>query len=207
MTKIILVVLFISQLLSFYFILLLNSKISKFKAIEKNQENLVSEMEDTFSVYLLEMKEENDRLIREMAMVKNKQPNDNDNQNVQIEKSFEPNIHNTNTTDVEELHRSMLDFSNGKASYNSTTQTKVEPMKGILKSVATNAYKKNATVPTNVNSSTQSNEQPSKSANEMVHTFDREVIEYYKSGMSVEEIAKKTQKGKTEIELLIKFHA
>ena len=207
MTKIILVVLFISQLLSFYFILLLNSKISKFKAIEKNQENLVSEMEDTFSVYLLEMKEENDRLIREMAMVKNKQPNDNDNQNVQIEKSFEPNIHNTNTTDVEELHRSMLDFSNGKASNNSTTQTKVEPMKGILKSVATNAYKKNATVPTNVNSSTQSNEQPSKSANEMVHTFDREVIEYYKSGMSVEEIAKKTQKGKTEIELLIKFHA
>ena len=207
MTKIILVVLFISQLLSFYFILLLNSKISKFKAIEKNQENLVSEMEDTFSVYLLEMKEENDRLIREMAMVKNKHPNDNDNQNVQIEKSFEPNIHNTNTTDVEELHRSMLDFSNGKASNNSTTQTKVEPMKGILKSVATNAYKKNATVPTNVNSSTQSNEQPSKSANEMVHTFDREVIEYYKSGMSVEEIAKKTQKGKTEIELLIKFHA
>lgn len=203
MTKIILIVLFISQLLSFYFILLLNSKISKFKLIEKNQEKLVSEMEDTFSVYLLEMKEENDRLIREMSKVKNTQPNDN--LSVQMNDSLEMNLNNA--SNVEEIHRSTLNLPHEKTDEN-IAQTKLEPIKVTPKSVAVNAYKKNGSAPTNnTNKSTQNNEQPSEIANEMVHTFDSEVIGYYRSGMSVEEIAKKTQKGKTEIELLIKFHA
>ena len=202
MTKIILIVLFIAQLLSFYFILLLNSKISKFKLIEKNQEKLVAEMEDTFSVYLLEMKEENDRLIREMSMVKNKQRNDN--QTVKVgEPSLQSNL--DNAIDVEEqIHRSEINLQQPKAS-DDNTQLKVEPMKVVPKSVAANAYKKNATAPTS--GSIQTNQQPSKPVDEMIQSFESEVIKYYKTGMSVEEIAKKTQKGKTEIELLIKFHA
>lgn len=201
MTKIILIVLFIAQLLSFYFILLLNSKISKFKLIEKNQEKLVSEMEDTFSVYLLEMKEENDRLIREMAQVKNKQRNDN--QNVKVRESLEMHLNSTN--DMEEQNRSTLNLQQQIESDDNTTQPKMEPMKVIPKSVAANAYKKNATAQTN--SSNQMNKQPKEPADEMLQTFESEVIQYYKNGLSIEEIAKKTQKGKTEIELLIKFHA
>ena len=202
MTKIILVVLFIAQLLSFYFILLLNSKISKFKLIEKNQENLVAEMEDTFSVYLLEMKEENDRLIREMAMIKNKQRNNNQHVDVE-EQSLVTNLNNA--VDIKEQHRSTLNLQQQKASEDDTTQLKVEPMKIVPKSVAANAYKKNSTA--SASGSGQTNQQPSKPVDEMLQTFESEVLQYYKNGMSVEEIAKKTQKGKTEIELLIKFHA
>jgi hypothetical protein len=202
MTKIILVVLFIAQLLSFYFILLLNSKISKFKLIEKNQENLVAEMEDTFSVYLLEMKEENDRLIREMAMIKNKQRNNNQHVDVE-EQSLVTNLNNA--VDIKEQHRSTLNLQQQKASEDDTTQLKVEPMKIVPKSVAANAYKKNSTA--SASGSSQTNQQPSKPVDEMLQTFESEVLQYYKNGMSVEEIAKKTQKGKTEIELLIKFHA
>ena len=36
--------------------------------------------------------------------------------------------------------------------------------------------------------------------------FERQVVEMHQAGKTVEEIAKETQKGKTEIELLIKFH-
>ena len=73
------------------------------------------------------------------------------------------------------------------------------------KSVAANTYKKNAAAPTN--KSDQMNKQLNEPANEMFQTFESKVVQYYKNGMSVEDIAKKTQKGKTEIELLIKFHA
>ena len=38
-------------------------------------------------------------------------------------------------------------------------------------------------------------------------TIEQQIVDDYQSGMSVEKIAKKMQKGKTEIELLIKFHA
>ena len=36
--------------------------------------------------------------------------------------------------------------------------------------------------------------------------FERKVVAMYQAGKTIEEIAKETQKGKTEIELLIKFH-
>ena len=36
--------------------------------------------------------------------------------------------------------------------------------------------------------------------------FERRVVEMYYAGKTIEDIAKETQKGKTEIELLIKFH-
>ena len=38
-------------------------------------------------------------------------------------------------------------------------------------------------------------------------TFEQKVVALYKEGKTVEEIAKQMQRGKTEIELLIKFHA
>ena len=68
MTTIILVVLFISQLLTFYFLVILNSKISRYKEIEKRQEAIIREMDDAITAYLVEVKDENDRLIQELKM-------------------------------------------------------------------------------------------------------------------------------------------
>ena len=62
----VLVFLFIAQILSFYFIILLYAKISRLKDIEKNQERLKDEMDQATSVYLAEMRDENDRLIGEL---------------------------------------------------------------------------------------------------------------------------------------------
>ena len=68
MTTIILVVLFISQLLTFYFLVILNSKLSKYKEIEKKQEAIIRDMDDAISAYLVEVKDENDRLIKELTL-------------------------------------------------------------------------------------------------------------------------------------------
>ena len=66
MISIILVVLFILQIISFYFIVLLNSKVNKFKEIENKQEQVLVEIEDSFSAYIAEIKDENDRLLHEL---------------------------------------------------------------------------------------------------------------------------------------------
>ena len=70
MVSIILVVLFICQLLSFFLIMILNSKLAKFKDLEARQEKVIREMDDAIGAYLMEMKEENNRLIEELTAVK-----------------------------------------------------------------------------------------------------------------------------------------
>ncbi|WP_144509230.1 DUF6115 domain-containing protein [Bacillus sp. FJAT-22090] len=66
MTSIILVILFLHQLISFYFIALLNAKLTKFKDTESKQEQLLAEIEDSFSAYIAEIKDENNRLLEEL---------------------------------------------------------------------------------------------------------------------------------------------
>jgi len=56
MTTILIAVLFVLQLLSIYFIIILNTKLAKFKDLEKKQERLMREMDDSISLYLAEMK-------------------------------------------------------------------------------------------------------------------------------------------------------
>ncbi len=55
------ITLFLIQLIMIFVIIILNSKISKFKDLEIRQNQLIEEMDNTISVYLLEMKDENDR--------------------------------------------------------------------------------------------------------------------------------------------------
>lgn len=66
MTSIILVILFLLQLISFYFIALLYAKLNKIKDMEKKQANVLSEIDDSFSAYIAEMKDENNRLLQEL---------------------------------------------------------------------------------------------------------------------------------------------
>ncbi|WP_342566795.1 hypothetical protein MKY09_12565 [Psychrobacillus sp. FSL K6-4046] len=66
MTTIIIIALFLLQIISFYFIALLNMKLSKYKDLEDRQEQTMKEIEDSFSAYLADMKDENDRLLYEL---------------------------------------------------------------------------------------------------------------------------------------------
>ncbi len=61
------ILLFILQIISFYFIALLNTKLSKFQQLERKQESVITEIENSFSAYIAEMKDENDRLLAELS--------------------------------------------------------------------------------------------------------------------------------------------
>ena len=191
MTTILIAILFVAQLLSFYWIIILNTKVAKFKDLEIKQEHLMREMEDAISVYLAEMKDENDRLINELQIVPKpkarivvesnefdheilKQPSENDSKNGQSSK--EVNIPNF----------------------------EIEPRIIVPKKTAVTAYSRQQhTAKQGTSVEILKEEQIEK---QKERTFEEQVVRLSKQGKTVEEIAQKLQKGKTEIELLLKFH-
>lgn len=66
MVSTILVILFLLQLISFYLVALLFTKLGKLKEVEKKQEQVLAEIDDSFSAYIAEIKDENNRLLQEL---------------------------------------------------------------------------------------------------------------------------------------------
>ncbi len=172
MVVIALVALFISQLLCFFFIVMLHLKVSNLKDLEGKQQKMMQEMEQTIDAYLMEIQEENNRLIQELAYA--------------------------------EQESSMQSFASDQLT--STTDDQDAVVKPVVPvAMAANVYKKQKEQvfeEYEVKSAVEN--QPEEVKKTM--TFEQQVLDLYEQGYSVEEIAKRTQKGKTEIELLIKFH-
>jgi hypothetical protein len=175
MVATILLFLFIGQVLSFYFIILLYTKISKLKDIEKSQSRLKDEMDNAIGVYLAEMRDENDRLIKELTKMNEKsQKEENVNENIKQASFYEENVKTTFSTP---------------------------------RNIAAKAYKNSPNLmtaaTTEKESSAEDKEQPKPSI--ALLTEDQQIQELYRNGKNIEEIAKLLRKGKTEIELLLKF--
>lgn len=182
MEYILIAVLFAIQLLSFFWIALLHSKLNKFNDLEAKQQKLIEEMDNSIGAYLLEMKDENDRLIKELQGTSKQQ-------NLQREKDITPlNNVQKNTKTIGE-----------------TTVTE-KPVARISKSNAVSAYDRhiqgvNPILPQQKVSSILKEVEPKLET----LTFEQKVKKMYDDGQTIEQIAKNTNKGKTEIELLIKF--
>ncbi|MCL1695437.1 MULTISPECIES: hypothetical protein [unclassified Lysinibacillus] len=196
MTTILIAVLFILQLLSFYFLIILNTKLAKFKDLEKKQERLMREMDDTISVYLADMKDENDRLIQELQRVSKSEIQNAVKQGKQIVRQKEQEQPPALTKDEStEDGSSSLDH---------------EPRVYVPKNIVANAYSRQqqtgAKTEAKVVHSAQQSTDAIQKENAKPLTLEQQAVELAKQGKTAEEIAKQLQKGKTEIELLLKFH-
>ncbi len=190
MTTILIAVLFFLQLLTFYFLIILNTKLAKFKDLEKKQERLMSEMDDTISVYLTEMKDENDRLIKELQNVS---PSELAATSVQQTVSYEPQQEQTYSAAEQELKKDRpLSLDKDARLY-------------VPKNIVANAYsRQRQTTETIASSPMPLKVEQKEEVKEL--TMEQQALNLAKQGKSTEEIAKQLQKGKTEIELLLKFH-
>lgn len=178
------ITLFLIQMITIFVIVLLYSKLSKFQNIEKRQNELINEMDNAISVYLMEMKEENDRLISEL-----KKPN-------VVQKAASTRKERTAQTIKEQPVK----------------EQEMEPRKFVPVKQATSAYQKQKTqqqVEEKDNEALEKAETLSEDneIQEQNLTFEQQVINHYRNGKSIEEIARMMGRGKTEIELLVKFHA
>jgi hypothetical protein len=189
MTTGLILVLFLIQLITIFVIVILYSKLSKFKDLENRQNQLVEEMDNAISVYLIEMKEENDRLIKELQTAPERILVHE--QEHPIEKEAVPNI--------------LLNKSDSSKVEN-TSEFEARPYVPVK--TAANAYRKQKANVIEENEVEEVQEVLFQQKQEQkLLTFEQQVIEHYHNGKTIEEIARLMQRGKTEIELLVKFHA
>lgn len=197
--------------------ILLNSKVNKFKMIEAKQEQIIQEMDNAIGVYLMEMKDENDRLIKELSerKVEIKYVTKSEEIKLAPKQASTEMIDNQTKASTGQVSRFEGNAKNEpfvdeqmivlEQPVNESIAPAKEMVKIVPKTVATNAYKKQNSISPKKDLTKGIEE--AKPVDQVLTTFEQQVVQYHKEGFSIEEIAKKTQKGKTEIELLIKFHA
>ena len=170
MIPVILISLFVIQIIGFYFLALVYTKVSKFDDLEKKQKKLMAEMDDSIVAYLSELKDENDRLIEQLTRVEVKPI------------SKEPTMKSSEGS---------LDLVEESPSENLINIPKL-PINLALKSYSAASLYKTETEP--------------KEAKEIEKVDVRtKALRLYDTGQSIEEIAKTLGKGRTEIELILKF--
>ncbi|PIC58768.1 hypothetical protein CSV80_01900 [Sporosarcina sp. P12(2017)] len=167
---ILLALLFILQIIGFMVMTLLYLKISKFNNLEKKQQQLMKEMDQSVLAYLGEIKEENDRLIHEL--------NQRTEYQMKHASNLAPNEHSV---------------SEGFEVPDPQSKPHPVPVHFALRS-----YQKTLEI--------EKNEKETKPVTQPKPLDDRQKAkQLYAEGTSIVDIARELKKGKTEIELLLKF--
>ncbi|MGE7922269.1 DUF6115 domain-containing protein [Viridibacillus arvi] len=184
----ILVFLFITQIISFFLIIMLYSKLSRFKDIEVKQERLKDDMDNAIGAYLAEMRDENNRLIEELSNINITKKTTYNEPVVQLLKEKEVPV----VLESEQKQKGEEAFLLSSIS--------------ASKNVAAKAYKQNQSQPQKKHQDFDAVLQTvEETAVGIEFSIEDQVRELYSQGRSIEEIAKSLQKGKTEIELILKF--
>ncbi|MGP7817479.1 hypothetical protein [Niallia sp. 01092] len=180
MITFLLILSFIFNILAFLFIALLYVRQNRFVMLEKQQKQSVEEVENIIAAFIVEMKEENELFLQKIVTVeKNRQ---------EAPKKEEE--------EIEELHADFLEKENA-----------VKKIR-LSKKQAANVYQKTVDMQ-------QAEKENADELLELILPLEKEetkeksffekVIDLKDQGKKTDEIAKILNKGKTEIELLLKF--
>ena len=200
------ITLFVIQLITIFIIILLSGKLAKFKELEIRQNQLVEEMDNAIGVYLMEMKEENNRLIEELKEATTSIPVK------PVAKPFvspQVEVAPTATVSAKKIFEEIADREVKKEDTPPQTDAQeFEPRKFVPVHQAANAYSKQK-MQTDEKMELEQVEAElfAKEPVKQEQTMEQQVVAHYRAGKSIEEIARMMQRGKTEIELLVKFHA
>ncbi|KGP74043.1 DUF6115 domain-containing protein [Pontibacillus yanchengensis] len=172
-----LVISFLLHGVTIFMLITLSLRVSKAKELEMKQEKVAKEIEESFTAYLIEIKEENQRLMN------------------MLDKSGQT----VDTNSLSEESRS------DKASTNQEHEAgKEEDYGRDLSSQSPGPF---------VQGREQKNDQstftpimPEDQADTYEPSLQSTIYQLYDQGYSKEEIAKKLNCGKTEVELMLKFH-
>lgn len=174
MVTIFLIILFITQIISFYLIALLYMKLSKFDDLKKRQSRIMKEMDDSIAAYLAEIKDENSALLEKLTH----QVNERDK------------THNK-TLFAQKAETESLD--------------KDIPLKVIMPQQTMRYHARKSYAINQQNHIPVEKEELVNRHQEEVEDDTTRAIRLSEEGLSIEEIAKKLDKGCTEIELILKF--
>lgn len=195
MTTFLLILSLFLNLLALLAIIILYLRQNRLSEVEKKQEQMISEMEEVIASYLVQMKEENDNFLNRVKKI-------------EIQANLPTNKFNKETAKIGDAISDSLKV----------------PTRKIPVKKAASAYQKNAKT-RDIDISTVENIElpPIEISQEQIENVDfikkaeknnsmgeqsllNQVLSLLKQGYSEEEIAKKLNKGKTEIALLLKFN-
>ncbi|MFC9596872.1 hypothetical protein ACFTQL_02995 [Peribacillus butanolivorans] len=196
--------LFLLNMLTIFAVVVRQNRLSK---LEKDQKAIISEMEELLSGYLMEMKEDNETLVKTFTnSVALKPKHEHEEQERAVVKN------STRDNEIKREKKMLPDYKEGRH-----IGTKKQAAEAYKKQSEDNEEHRFPLKPED--RLDLSSEAPSLSNQEYEKEFSgmlqvglnelsfNEQVEYLADqGHSIEKIAKKLNRGKTEIELLLKFH-
>jgi hypothetical protein len=176
MTIFILFISIIINIVSILAIIILYVRQNRLLNVENEQKKMIKEMEEMFSSYLIEMKDENEEFIKKVRIQQNK---------------------NTVTTTI----LKKVDDNAEQSSYDNIQNIDLPMMTSLKRSQAEKTYQNAIQIK---NQTIQRDDQSNIDVLSTLST-DKQIAFLEKEGLSIEQIAQKLNKGKTEIELMLKF--
>ncbi|MDQ0217051.1 hypothetical protein ELQ35_09030 [Peribacillus cavernae] len=171
MSAIIIFILFLVNIFTIFAVIILFLRQNRLMEAEMNHKESIAEIEEIMTAFIMEMKEENEELLKKLRKLKEPKQNAADHGGA-------PKISDTNS--MEAPRAAEKQGSPDAAGTTEPLAVKVSRSRAVL------AYKETA-------------------LNEDNQTQSQHIFELYDKGMTAEEIAKSLNRGKTEIELLLKF--
>ncbi len=172
MTIFILFISIIINVVSIFGIIILYMRQNRLIHVEQDQKKVLKDMEEMFSSYLIEMKDENEEFIKKVQSL-----NHRTSLNVSV---------NTDATEEEEV--SNLDNHHGEE----------RSFTAVMRNHAAKTYQ-------SMMCKTDNTDVENPKIEFSTLPLEKQVFLLEKEGLTIEQIAQKLHKGKTEIELLLKF--
>ncbi|MFZ3587894.1 hypothetical protein ACOI1C_01210 [Bacillus sp. DJP31] len=183
MTTLLWIISFILHGVSFLIIILFYIRLEQTKDIERNQTSNLKDMEDLLSAYITEIKDENEAFF-EKTKLEAKAHVSHSTSSKNLDETVNPVTKQSRINRVEE-QLTDLDLATLLPTYENPDE---------LKKINTDTV-----VLKRGSSSDKDNSEEQMSLGQQARLL-------YNNGLSVEEVAKKLKKGKTEIELFLKFN-
>lgn len=181
---------FLLVIIVIFAIILLFKRQNQLLDLEKKYRQLNEELEDSMSSFFIQMQEENEAFIKKLKEVQTRQVSSEEKQH--------------------------LTFENSKTENNGKRSVESQPFYAAIKTYENMQDTAKQSVTDNTNEHVNEEDIVDWNGKEHIesnknkvlteHEFEKEQIkELLKAGKTVEEVAKILDKGKTEIELIIKF--
>ena len=198
MTTFLLLISLFLNVLALFSIIILFLRQNRFLQVEKKQEKMLQEMEEVISAYLVQMKEENEDFIKRIGKIeRNDQGSKNAESKVNIKKEKEP------------LPEKSGSFSSRMGKANTYSAVKAYKQNSSAQSQSSSKSSKQMTSdevelpPLEINNII---EDVIEKENSQDQSLLNDILLLNEQGYSETEIAQKLNKGKTEINLLLKFY-
>ncbi|UYG96350.1 DUF6115 domain-containing protein [Cytobacillus firmus] len=193
MTAFLLAISLLLNIVALLAIILLYLRQNKLMDTEKRQEKVLIEMEEVISSYLVQMKEENDDFISKLSKANAK------NDTSIKEKSIPGNLDRKNELDIAKADEKSMPLA--RASIYQASKA----YKQILRAAEHKLSEKESLPSLKETESVTRSDSSQSIKEENPSSINDQVFILKKQGMSAGDIAKKLGKGKTEVELMLKF--